>query len=63
MAIFYAQKISTTNKTQVTYSYNDYSSMTFVNTHATAAVTIDLYVTSQMTTDVTTTGVYVNNGE
>tara|TARA_R110002020_G_scaffold438522_1_gene648960 strand:- start:187 stop:738 length:552 start_codon:yes stop_codon:yes gene_type:complete len=63
MGTFYTQKISTTNKTQVTYSYNDYSSMTFVNTHATAAVTIDLYVTSQMTTDVTTTGVYAAETE
>ena len=60
MAIFYVQKISTTNKTQVTYSYNNYSSMTFVNTHATAAITIDLYVTAQIyssSTDITSTTV------
>ena len=55
MPIFSAQKIETTNKTIVNYAFN-HRSMTFTNTHATADVTIDLYVTSQFGTDITTTG-------
>ena len=58
MAIFYPQKILTTNKTEVTFAYNNYSSMIFTNTHATDAVTIDLYATSQIGTDITPTLVY-----
>ena len=57
---FYTQKITSDDKTQVTYAYNGYKSMTFTNTH-TAAVAITLYVTSQLTTDITTTGVYVTS--
>ena len=60
MAIFYPQKILTTNKTEVTFAYNNYSSMIFTNTHATDAVTIDLYATSQIGTDITDTGTNVN---
>ena len=60
MAIFYPQKILTTNKTEVTFAYNNYSSMIFTNTHDSAAITIDLYVTSQIGTDITDTGVDVN---
>tara|TARA_R110002110_G_scaffold292205_1_gene506304 strand:- start:7 stop:549 length:543 start_codon:yes stop_codon:yes gene_type:complete len=52
---FYTQKITSGDKTQVTYAYNGYKSMTFTNTHS-AAVSITLYVTSQLTTDITTTG-------
>lgn len=64
MAIgFYTQKITSGDKTQVTYAYNGYKSMTFTNTHD-AAVSITLYVTSQIGTDnnkdITTTGVYAN---
>ena len=62
MAIFYPQKILTTNKTEVTFAYNNYSSMIFTNSHASAAVTIDLYATSQVGTDITDTGTNVNNG-
>ena len=58
MAIFYPQKILTTSKTEVTFAYNNYSSMIFTNTHATDAVTIDLYATSQIGTDITPTLVY-----
>ena len=60
MAIFYPQKILTIRKTEVTFAYNNYSSMIFTNTHATDAVTIDLYATSQIGTDITDTGVNVN---
>ena len=63
MAIFYPQKITTTNKTEVTFAYNNYSSMTFTNTHASAAVTIDLYVTSQIGTHITATDVYAAETE
>ena len=62
MAIFYPQKITTTDKTEVTFAYNNYSSMIFTNSHASAAVTIDLYVISQISTDITDTGTNVNNG-
>ena len=40
MAIFYPQKILTTNKTEVTFAYNNYSSMIFANS-GTDGVTID----------------------
>ena len=53
---FYAQKITSGDKTQVTYSYNTYKSMTFTNTHSTS-VSIDLYVTSQLGSDITSTTV------
>ena len=56
---FYTQKITSDDKTQVTYAYNGYKSMTFTNTH-TAAVAITLYVTSQLGTDITDTGSAVN---
>ena len=62
MPIFNAQKITTGDKTAVTFAYNNYRSMIFTNTHATDAVTIDLWVTSQVGTDVTDTGTNVNNG-
>ena len=55
MPIFNVQKITTGDKTAVTFAYNDYSSMIFTNTHATDAVTIDLYATSQVGTDITAT--------
>jgi len=56
---FYTQKIASGDKTQVTYAYNGYKSMTFTNTHS-AAVSITLYVTSQVGTDITTTGADIN---
>ena len=67
MAIgFYTQKITSGDKTQVTYAYNGYKSMTFTNTHS-AAVSITLYITSQIGTDnnkdITTTGVYAAETE
>ena len=63
MAIgFYTQKITSGDKTQVTYSYNNYRSMTFTNTHS-SAVSISLYITSQLGSDITTTGVYAAETE
>ena len=63
MAIgFHTQKITSGDKTQVTYDYNGYKSMTFTNTHS-SAVSITLYVTSQLGTDITTTGVYAAETE
>ena len=60
MAIFYPQKITNTNKTEVTFAYNNYSSMIFTNTHVRDAITIDLYATSQIGTDITDTSMNVN---
>ena len=56
---FYTQKITSGDKTQVTYSYNGYKSMTFTNTHS-SAVSITLYVISQLGTDITDTTTDVN---
>ena len=41
---FNIQSVANTNAVAVVYNFNTYSSMTFVNTHATAEVTIDLYI-------------------
>ena len=41
---FNIQTVADTNAVEVAYNFNNYSSMTFVNTHATAEVTIDLYI-------------------
>jgi len=41
---FNIQSVADTNEVAVLYNWNLYSSMTFVNTHATAEVTIDLYI-------------------
>mgnify|MGYP003151607801 CR=1 FL=1 len=41
------QHIESTNKQQVYISTDDYSSIMFTNTHATDAVTIDLYIVDQ----------------
>ena len=54
---FKVQKITTTNKTEVSFGGNNNKSMIFTNNHATDAVTIDLYVTSQLGTDITSTTV------
>ena len=56
---FYTQKITSGDKTQVTYAYNGYKSMTFSNFSG-VAVSITLYVTSQLGTDITTTGTDVD---
>ena len=48
MANFYAQHIKTANtKAEVTFDYNDYKSLTLTNKHATADVTVDLYLVDQ----------------
>ena len=41
---FNIQTVANTNAVEVAYNFNNYSSMTFVNTHATAEVTIDLFI-------------------
>ena len=41
---FSFQKVVNTNEVEVLYSFNSFSSMILVNTHATADVTIDLYL-------------------
>ena len=70
MAIFYPQKILTTNKTEVTFAYNNYSSMVLANSGS-AGVTIDLYVLGSSSkdsslitiTDITNTGVLAAEAE
>ena len=48
MAYFYAQHIKTADtKAEITVDYNDYKSLTFTNKHATADVTLDLYLVDQ----------------
>ena len=63
MAIFNVQKISTTNKTIVAPTYDNFNSVVFTNTHATADITIDLYITSQVGTDIADTDTNVNFGD
>jgi len=58
----YIQKIASLDKTQVTYDYNDFSSMTFTNTH-TGPVLMTLYLTSQKGSDITDTDTNVNLGD
>jgi len=41
---FNIQTVANTTAVEVAYNFNNYSSMIFVNTHATAEVTIDLYI-------------------
>tara|TARA_R110000823_G_scaffold258527_1_gene379921 strand:- start:127 stop:675 length:549 start_codon:yes stop_codon:yes gene_type:complete len=56
---FYIQKITTGDKTQVTYDYHDFSSITFTNTH-TSEITMTLYLTSQLGSDITDTDTDIN---
>ena len=58
MAVFNVQKITTGDKTAVTF--NNPKSMVFTNNHASGDITIDLYVTSQIGTDITDTDSEVN---
>ena len=65
MAYNLAQKVSGNAKTVITDMANVLSSidtLSLCNIHATDTVTVDLYVASQVTTDVTDTGANVNNG-
>ena len=41
---FNIQSVANGNAVEVLYNFNRYDSMIFVNTHATAEVTIDLYI-------------------
>jgi len=48
MAYFYAQHIKTAStKAEITVDYNDFDSLTLTNKHATADVTVDLYLVDQ----------------
>tara|TARA_R100000152_G_scaffold20165_1_gene13240 strand:- start:1118 stop:1681 length:564 start_codon:yes stop_codon:yes gene_type:complete len=48
MAYFYTQHIKTADtKAEITVDYNDYKSLTLVNKHASASVTVDLYLVDQ----------------
>jgi len=58
---FYTQKIANDDKNEIS-SYNQYMSLTFVNTH-TSSVDIDIWVTSQLSTDITNTGVLAAEDE
>ena len=41
---FKIQTLANSSAVEVVYNYNRYDSMIFVNTHATAEVTLDLYI-------------------
>tara|TARA_R100001443_G_scaffold189_1_gene760 strand:- start:1671 stop:2231 length:561 start_codon:yes stop_codon:yes gene_type:complete len=56
------QKIPDGSKTEIALNTDSFRSMIFTNTHATDAVTIDLWLTDLSGDNVVTTGVYVNNG-
>lgn len=56
---FYIQKITSGDKTQVVYDYNNFTSMTFTNTH-TSKINMTLYLTSQLGSDITDTDTNVN---
>ena len=60
---FYVTKISDNKKTRITTDYSTYDSLVITNSHATDAITVDLYATSQLSTDITTTGVYAAETE
>ena len=60
---FTTQKITTTNKTLITFLAHKHDSIIFTNSHATDAVTIDLYATSNLGTDITSTTVVAAESE
>ena len=60
---FNTQKITTTNKTLIAFDVHRHDSIILTNSHATDAVTLDLYITSQLGTDITTTAVYAAETE
>ena len=60
---FQTQKITTTNKTLITFDVHNHNSIIFTNSHATDAVTIDLYATSRLGTDITNTTVVADETE
>jgi len=63
MAISVAQKISGNTKTLINNLSGNTNSLSLCNTHATDSVSVDLYIASQITTDITTTGVYAAETE
>ena len=54
---FYVTKILDDTKTQITTDYNTYDSLVIANNHATADITVDLYVTDQSGTNITDSGI------
>jgi len=63
-----AQKISGNAKTVITnispfVTGKELATLSLCNIHATDSVSVDLYITSQATTDITTTGVYAAETE
>jgi len=54
---FFVTKISNDTKTQITTDYNTYNSIVITNSHATADITVDLYVTDQSGTNITDSGI------
>ena len=66
MAYNLAQKVSGSAKTAITNINRilpSIDTLSLCNIHATDTVTVDLYIASQVTTDVTTTGVYAAETE
>ena len=62
MAYFYTQHIKTANtKAEITIAYNDYESLTLVNKHASASVTVDLYLVDQTGTALRQSASYENS--
>ena len=57
---FNTQKITTTNKTLIAFDVHRHDSIILTNSHATDAVTLDLYITSQLGTDISTSSVTLN---
>ena len=60
MADFSVQRITSTAKTEITTTNSDFKSIVFTNNHASAALTIDLWVTEQFGNDIEDTSIDVN---
>ena len=62
MADFSVQRITSTAKTEITTTNSDFRSIVFTNNHASAALTVDLWVTEQFGNDIVDSSNNVNNG-
>ena len=62
MSDFEVRRITSTAKTEITTTNSDFRSIVFTNNHASAALTIDLWVTEQLGNDIEDTSNNVNNG-
>ena len=60
---FNAQNITGTAKVLVNTTGGNFDSLSLASVHNSAAATVNLYYASQVGTDITTTGVYVNFGD